>query len=774
MTRPTLPAVGALNWGQPLIDGINAVSDKADSTASTVATLQSTVAAIPAVNTSITIAGDGTPTLAVAGGGSASTLKLGNSGTDPGGAWVNQVVGTWFTRSNWTNLARAQWLAATTDYTTFTAAHPDRAADIGVPVVPHDSGTALDTLFDMVVNNTPIPTESVTDVDGNVITTPNQVFTSMGKSLARLGIATNYLRWFWEMNQNVYSFTASKYVAAVQHAIPLVNAAFTAECTRLGYTKVIKHVFSPISDGKDFTQFYFGDAYVDIIAPDVYGTIWGTTTPSAATLTATVQGYLNTYATFATAHSKQVGLGEWGNFALFTDGVTGSHGRGDEPAYIDTIINWLKAQNAVYAVYFNINGGGSGQTLANTPNSLAELIVAQQSLAGSTSSFRLARTDRYLPLPAGTPTVGQIPVVTTVSPLALGYGSGGGAGTLVSAKLSGLTSGGSSVTTSVATTGTALPLAKVVTNNSLDTTAHANAVTITTGQAGDYLVIAKAKVSSTAAAVSLANLTNGRTPTGGGVTATGGRARFSVGSAGGYAGADHVGRTFGPSPLSVANFDVTMDFYMSGEVYPSLWARADVLNLSANNGYQLAFNDSGTQMLLRKIVGGTATTLGTFAFSIPTTTLCKIRFSGVGTAIKAWIETGTAAFGGAPNISVTDSGVTAPGYVGLDVGGGGAANSGYLEIDNLLVTDGAGSPTTLVTDNFDGTAPAVDQKVLSVTVNGTVTDSNTEYAAAPRLVDVCYLTLAVGDYVGLQASGASVYSAEALTTNDVTLTLVKQ
>lgn len=60
-------------------------------------------------------------------------------------------------------------------------------------------------------------------------------------------------------------------------------------------------------------------------------------------------------------------------------------------------------------------------------------VTGTQILAdGSVSSAMAAKLDvstamsTYAPKPVGTPTVGQVPVVTTVSPLALGWSTGGG------------------------------------------------------------------------------------------------------------------------------------------------------------------------------------------------------------------------------------------------------------------------------------------------------------------------------------------------------------
>jgi beta-mannanase len=259
-------------------------------------------------------------------------------------------------RDTWTNLAMGQWLTANNQYTSYVSSHPGGAVDIGVPLIPTDSGTAFDTLLDQTISGA-----------------QDSTYLSMGASLAAEGPATVYARLFWEMNQFTYTMTTSKFIAAWIHAVPLIRQGFAA-AARPGQKLLI--VFSPISDGYDFTKFYPGDAYVDVVAPDVYGSLWGTSEPSASALLASIDNYLDTYSAFAAAHDKPVGLGEWGNYAVKTPGIADSQGRGDFPDYVSVVMTWAAQVHAAYLVYFNIADGGPGQTLADTPNSLATLVGA--------------------------------------------------------------------------------------------------------------------------------------------------------------------------------------------------------------------------------------------------------------------------------------------------------------------------------------------------------------------------------------------------------------
>lgn len=297
---------------------------------------------------------------------------------------TNEIVGTWMARDTYQRLARGEWLPYDTDYNRYMANKVGGgAADIGVPLVPWDlvgkssaemggtSVTSLDQLYDYVTANGALT--GVSDNSGVAVTTTDAMFTAMGKRLAVLGPAKCYLRVQWEYN--LQTFTGSKFIAAWQRAIPLIRSGFAAAAAT-GQTMQVVFCPSLAGAGTNWASFYPGDAYVDIIGVDAYGQVWGTTTPSQSTLLASVNGSLNEISTFAAAHSKGVSMGEWGNMAIKTQGVTDSQGRGDEPAYIDAVLTWARTNRAVYLCYYNTAAIGVGQTLANTPNSLTHLLAA--------------------------------------------------------------------------------------------------------------------------------------------------------------------------------------------------------------------------------------------------------------------------------------------------------------------------------------------------------------------------------------------------------------
>jgi hypothetical protein len=308
-----------------------------------------------------------------------TTSRFGWSGNDIPNV-ENMVRGVWMARDTWERVKAGQWLSADSGHTAYIAAHPDRAVDIGTAFIPHDSGVAIDTLLDQVINNT-----SVQVTTGGTMMNTADVLISLGKNLSLQGPAAGivYSRPYWEMNMSpnpANSITRQKFIDAWNIAIPLIRQGFEAQkVTSNRPNQVLKIVFCPISDGADYTTFYPDNANVDIIAQDTYGAKWGSTLPDATTIFNWVKGFLDALTTFAISKGKPLALGEWGNWQQGTAGTTNSHGLGDGPTYIDQIFDWVDAQKnhatskVEYLVYFNQSGGGVGITLADQPLSTARI-----------------------------------------------------------------------------------------------------------------------------------------------------------------------------------------------------------------------------------------------------------------------------------------------------------------------------------------------------------------------------------------------------------------
>ena len=103
---------------------------------------------------------------------------------------------------------------------------------------------------------------------------------------------------------------------------------------------------------------------------------------------------------------------------------------------------------------------------------------------------------------------------------------------------------------------------------------------------------------------------------------------------------------------------------------------------------------------LEKIVSGSGTSLATTGFSYGANQFCWIRLICQGTTISAdcWVDGGSEP--GSPQISVTDSAISAAGSYGMHALNG----SGTTKFDSLTVTDnGSGSVTHLrISDGYGG------------------------------------------------------------------------
>ncbi|WP_299038887.1 hypothetical protein [uncultured Pseudokineococcus sp.] len=269
-----------------------------------------------------------------------------------------EIIGTWMARDGWEDLRLGHWLADNPDYAAYVGANPDGAADVGVPLVPHDSEEPVDALLASALSG---------DHDDD--------YRAMGAELARTGPRTVYARPWWEMNlePGAEEIDREAFRGAWSRAVPLVREGFAA-AARPG--QELSVVFSPNADGAGYREFYPDGEHVDLVALDVYGQRWGATTPEQGELLDLVAGQLRDFAAFAEEVGKPVALAEWGNVAVQPGDPEGMQGLGDAPAYVDLVAAWAQEHDAVYLVYFNSADGGVGQTLTDTPDSLEALVAA--------------------------------------------------------------------------------------------------------------------------------------------------------------------------------------------------------------------------------------------------------------------------------------------------------------------------------------------------------------------------------------------------------------
>ncbi|MGH3208361.1 MAG: glycosyl hydrolase, partial [Trebonia sp.] len=152
-----------------------------------------------------------------------------------------------------------------------------------------------------------------------------------------------------------------------------------------------KFIWNPLDSsnvscpGANLENFYPGDNYVDMVAPDAYDAIGEATSSDAARwsdllngvnaggYTAVTpaaidgqgfQGYgLNWLAAFGKAHNKEIGLPEWGLDSSDTNG-----GGGDDPYFVTQMANWIKANATGPAIFWNYGGGTLPLDIPNYTN----------------------------------------------------------------------------------------------------------------------------------------------------------------------------------------------------------------------------------------------------------------------------------------------------------------------------------------------------------------------------------------------------------------------
>jgi hypothetical protein len=100
---------------------------------------------------------------------------------------------------------------------------------------------------------------------------------------------------------------------------------------------------------------YPGDGYVDVIGIDVYDeTIWSRISDPEARFRQLLQRDhgLDWIAAFAARTRKPISIAEWG---------VGGNGSGDNPVFVQRMVEWITTHSVVYHSYWNSNGDYPGQ-----------------------------------------------------------------------------------------------------------------------------------------------------------------------------------------------------------------------------------------------------------------------------------------------------------------------------------------------------------------------------------------------------------------------------
>jgi len=271
------------------------------------------------------------------------------------------VYGTWMGRTSWEDLKKGNWLwTEESGLPAWREAHYGRATDIGVPLIPTDSGKDLDSLLSECIAGK-----------------QDSTYISLGSMMAKYGTKTVFARIWWEFNMHPVEQSPELFVQAWQRAIPLIREGFK-QSALTGQT--IEIVWCTNAGAPNPEPFYPGDAFVDLIGSDTYGMTWSKDNPTTEQMLNRVKNapfMMGWHKDFAERHKKPVCLGEWGNVAPKDGSSEDSRGKGDCPQYIDAIYDWAENHKygCRYLCYFNLADGGILTTLDQTPKSLARLKI---------------------------------------------------------------------------------------------------------------------------------------------------------------------------------------------------------------------------------------------------------------------------------------------------------------------------------------------------------------------------------------------------------------
>lgn len=230
---------------------------------------------------------------------------------------------------------------------------------LGVPIIPTDA------------NNVPVGT-----LAAGATGTYNQYFVQLAQTLVAAGEANAYLRLGWEFDGNWYTWNALTPAAEADYAT-YFQQIVTAMRTVSGEN--FQFVWNPDAEafttsGYSVAAAYPGNAYVDVIGLDIYDQSWVTPLTPSNAWTDTSLPELTAASSFANHEGKPLAITEWAT-AIRSDG----HGLGDDPLFINNMINWMESpsHNVIFESYFNGNtfqpGGSPDLNLlgGNFPQSLA-------------------------------------------------------------------------------------------------------------------------------------------------------------------------------------------------------------------------------------------------------------------------------------------------------------------------------------------------------------------------------------------------------------------
>jgi hypothetical protein len=198
----------------------------------------------------------------------------------------------------------------------------------------------------------------------------------LGKNLVSAGLGHSVIRLGAEMNGS----WESDYVGTTTYEQNMWAKCFAQEVTSLrqatGEDFLIDWNPNSCTENIPYSNFYPGNAYVDILGLDLYDGICTVSSQSTKHITwgqlAHEPAGLASFEAFAKANKKPMSLPEWG---LLQDP------NGDDPAFIDGIGSTVTRGDFAFESYFDAGDGATLQLGSSTPRS----VVAFQKWFGSSS-----------------------------------------------------------------------------------------------------------------------------------------------------------------------------------------------------------------------------------------------------------------------------------------------------------------------------------------------------------------------------------------------------
>ncbi len=176
----------------------------------------------------------------------------------------------------------------------------------------------------------------------------DKYFSMLGQTLVDLGGKDAYLRIGIEFNGDWFPWSASKDPAAFKtYFVRIVRRLREVENSNF------KMVWNPnMGRGKIAPdRVYPGDAFVDVIAMDVYNQSWRSEDrdPIVRWKYMRSQPYgLDWLRKFAAKHRKRIAIPEWG-----TGSRPDGHGFGDDPMFIEGMIAWMRESDVLFHGYWD-------------------------------------------------------------------------------------------------------------------------------------------------------------------------------------------------------------------------------------------------------------------------------------------------------------------------------------------------------------------------------------------------------------------------------------